>query len=317
MENQEKSFDIIRFLQILFIHKWKFLIIFSFVYCISIFYILSQPKYYVSEYNIYYNETKEISTIETVETLKTNFDPNFWLNIMKSNEIYNLTIKNSGLGYNIDVIKRLITVELVKNKDRDQMTNQFLVTITSKNNEIIPILIKSYVQSLNETLSKIQMSNSDKLITFLSKQLNENDSKLGEIDLDMNSNNNNPAKVRDITKLTTDLSSFRTDLLNTQINLSSALASKQRTEQELKNLDGTIINESAFSEPLKVQLMNLQVDLARSLTINKENHPSVRAIRENISQLQKMIHDSIENKMEIKSYIKSIEITINVKIIRT
>ena len=111
--------------------------------------------------------------------------------------------------------------------------------------------------------------------------------------------------VRDMKKLASDLDAFRTDLLNTQINLSSAMASKQRTEQELKNLDGTIVNESAFSEPLKVQLMNLQVDLARALTKNKESHPAIKGIRDNIAQINGMLRDSIQQKLEIKSLVQN------------
>ena len=150
------------------------------------------------------------------------------------------------------------------------------------------------------------MSNSEKLVTFLARQLAENNIKLSTIDQQMLVDGaSNPAKIRDIKKLASDLEAFRTDLLNTQINLSSAMASKQRTERELKNLDGTIVNESAFSESLKVQLMNLQVDLARALTKNKENHLAIKGIRENITQINNMLRESIQQKHEIKGLVQN------------
>jgi uncharacterized protein YydD (DUF2326 family) len=95
------------------------------------------------------------------------------------------------------------------------------------------------------------------------------------------------------------------DLMKAQIALSTLKASRQRTESALKNLDGTIVNESAFTEPVKVQLMNLEVDLARALTKNREDHPSVKAIRSNIKQLNVMLRDSLENRMQIKSLMEN------------
>jgi len=303
---QDGSFDVRRYLQILYIHKWKFLAIVLLILILAIIYALNQPKYFVADYEVFYNEAnREFIMQSNVPVLKSDFDKNYWLSTMKSDEVARLTLKNSGLPYNVEIIKQLISVEMVDKKDQSA-TPIFKVTITSKRNDIMPILIKAFVQSLNDILIKNQINNSDKLVTYLSKQLNENNNKLGQIDQDLlMDGTNNPAKIQDINKLTTDLSAFRTDLLNTQINLSSALASKQRTEQELKNLDGTIVNESAFSEPLKVQLMNLQVDLARALTKNKENHPAIKAIRDNIGQLQRMLRDSIQEKLEIKSLIQN------------
>lgn len=302
---QEGSFDIMRYLQVLYIHKWKFIAIALLITIIALIYALNQPKFYVAEYEVFYNESIKNFVIESnVPVIKSDFDKSFWLSTMKSDEMARLTLLNSGLPYNTAIIKRMFKVEMVDKKE--QSTPVYKVTVTSKNNTIIPTLIKAYVQALNDILLKNQVNNSDKLVTFLARQLSENNVKLSQIDQRMLLDGaSNPAMIRDIKKLGTDLETFRTDLLNTQINLSSAMASKQRTEQELKNLDGTIVNESAFSEPLKVQLMNLQVDLARALTKNKESHPAIKAIRDNISQINGMLRDSIQQKLEIKSLVQN------------
>lgn len=302
---QEGSFDIMRYLQILYIHKFKFLIVAGVVFLIALIYALNQPKYYSAEYEVFYNESIKNFVIESnVPVIKSDFDKTFWLSTMKSDEMARLTLKNSGLPYNTAIIKRMFKVEMVDKKE--QTTPIYKVTVTSKKNDIIPTLINAYIKSLNDILLRNQLNNSEKLVAFLSNQLSENNSKLGEIDQQMlMAGAANPAMVRDINKLSSDLESFRTDLLNTQINLSSAIASKKRTEEELRNLDGTIVNESAFSEPLKVQLMNLQVDLARALTKNKENHPAIKGIRDNIAQINDMLRDSIQQKLEIKSLVQN------------
>ncbi len=301
---QEGAFDIMRYLQILLIHKWKFLFIALILSALAVAYALRMPKYYKAEYEIFYNESiKEFVVESNVPVIKSNFDKNFWLSIMGSDEVARLTLENSNLPYSAAIIKRMFKAEMKNSKDNS--TPVYKVTVTSKKNEIIPILITAYVKALNDILLKHQINNSEKLISFLSNQLADNNKKLAEIDLQILNSSATPGMVRDFKKVSSDLDAFRTDLLNTQINLSSTIASRKRTESELQNLDGTIVNESAFSEPLKVQLMNLQVDLARSLTKNKEDHPAVKAIRENISQLNNMLRDSVQQKLEIKSLVQN------------
>lgn len=305
-DHAEGHFDILRVLQILLIHKWKFLAIVLFVLAVAVIYAFSQPEYFETKYEIFYNESiKEFVVESNVPVIKSDFDKNFWFSTMNSEEVNRLTLKNSGLPYNTEIIKRMFKVEMKEKKDNTNAPS-YEVTVISKKREIMPILIKAYLQSLNDILLKNQVNNSEKLVLFLTNQLNDNNRKLGEIDQSIMLNSaSNPGELRDLKKISNDLDAFRNDLLNTQINLSSTSASKLRTEQELKNLDGTIVNESAFSEPLKVQLMNLQVDLARALTKVTEDHPTVKAIRDNIGQINTMLHDSIQQKLEIKSLIQN------------
>ena len=94
---QEGSFDIMRYLQILYIHKFKFLIVAGVVFIIALIYALNQPKYYSAEYEVFYNESIKNFVIESnVPVIKSDFDKTFWLSTMKSDEMARLTLKNSG-----------------------------------------------------------------------------------------------------------------------------------------------------------------------------------------------------------------------------
>jgi capsular exopolysaccharide synthesis family protein len=303
---QEGTFDLMRFSQILYLHKWLFLAGVLLCLLLAFIYALNQPKVFVSKCEVFYNESLKEFVIESnVPVIKSDFDKDYWLSLMKSDQLAKLIQKNSGLPYSTAIIKRMIKVETTGKKDAPIPIYE--LTITSKKADIMPILISSFVESLNELLMQNQMVSSGKLVGFLAKQLGDNNAKLGQIDQQIlrSGTGTNKAALRDVNKLASDLESFRNNLLNTQIDLSSAMASRKRTEDELKNLDGTIVNESAFSEPLKVQLMNLQVDLARALTKNREDHPIVKGIRDNISQIDKMLRDSIQQKLEIKSLIQN------------
>jgi Mrp family chromosome partitioning ATPase/uncharacterized protein involved in exopolysaccharide biosynthesis len=305
-EGNEGSFDLVRFSQILYIHKWLFLAGLLLCLLLAFIYAMNQPKVYVSKCEVFYNESlKEFVVESNVPVIKSAFDKDYWLSLMKSDQLAKLIQKNSGLPYSTAIIKRMLKVEATGKKDAPIPIYE--LTVTSKRADIMPILIHSFVESLNDMLLQNQLVSSGKLVSFLTKQLGENNAKLSQIDQQIlrNGAGTNKAALRDVNKLASDLESFRNDLLNTQIDLSSAMASRKRTEDELKSLDGTIVNESAFSEPLKVQLMNLQVDLARALTKNREDHPIVKGIRDNISQINKMLKDSIQQKLEIKSLIQN------------
>jgi uncharacterized protein involved in exopolysaccharide biosynthesis len=75
---EEEEFDILRFIQILLIHKWKFLIIFSVVFVIAALYGIKQPKFYSVDYEVFYNESiKEFVVESDVPVIKTKFEKAF------------------------------------------------------------------------------------------------------------------------------------------------------------------------------------------------------------------------------------------------
>ncbi len=295
-----------RFFRIVLIHKWLFLSVFVTILILVLLYALKQPKVYQSNYEVFYNETmREYMSMDNAPIVKSDFDKNYWLSAMKSNEVFKGTIKNSGLIYSVSQLKSMMFIGIIDKRKEDRIP-VYLVSISSKYNEHIPILIRAYVKSLNELLLQNQVSNSERLVVYLRGQINQNNQKLNQIDLSiMHSGASKGAEIIDFDKISSTLDKFRADLLNARVNLASIVAARARTENELKNLDGTIINESAFSEPLKVQLMNLEVDLARSLTRNKEDHPDVKQLRRNIEQISTMIRDTLQQRMEIRSLIQN------------
>lgn len=301
---QDLSGFISRFFRIILIHKWLFISVFAIVILLVILYALKQPKLYQSNYEVFYNETmREYMSMDNAPIVKSDFDKNYWLTAMKSNEVLKTTIKNSGLTYSVAQLKSMVQIGVIDKRKEDRIP-VYLVSITSKYNEHIPVLIRAYVKSLNELLIQNQVSNSERLIVYLRDQIGQNNKKLNQIDISiMHSGAAKGTQIIDFDKISSTLDQFRADLLNARVNLASITSARIRTENELKNLDGTIVSESAFSEPLKVQLMNLEVDLARSLTRNKEDHPEIKQIRNNIEQISTMIRDTLQQRMEIRNIV--------------
>lgn len=295
-----------RFFKIIQLHKWLFLSVFFIVLALVLLYAFNQPRIYQSNYEVFYNETmREYVNLDRAPVVKSDFDKNYWLRAMTSNDLMQMTLENSGLPYSITQLKNIIRVGIIDKRKEDRIPVYF-VSISTEEKLHIPILIRAYVKGLNQMLVQNQVQNSERLLLYLTEQLKQNNAKLNQIDITIRGNAySSGIELIDFEKVNATLDRFRADLLNARVNLSSVMSARMRTEQELATLDGTIVNESAFSEPLKVQLMNLEVDLARSLTRNKEDHPEVKQIRRNIEQISTMIRDTIQQRMEIRSLVQN------------
>jgi capsular exopolysaccharide synthesis family protein len=293
-----------RFFKVILMHKWLFLTIMIIVASLVIIYASLQPRMYVSNYEVFYNETMReyVGAAENASSVvKSDFDKNYWLSAMVSNEVLSMTLKNCGLTYTLSGLKSMIQVSVFDKRKEDRIP-VYLVQLSCTQREHIPLLIRAYVKALNELLLQNQISNSERLIAYLTNQLGQNNQKLNEVDIElMQSGAGNGTQIIDFEKISSSLDRFRTDLLNARVALASIISARQRTELELRNLDGTIISESAFTEPLKVQLMNLEVDLARSLTRNKEDHPEIKQLRSNIDKIGNMIRDTVQQRLGITS----------------
>ncbi|MFZ5942020.1 MAG: GumC family protein [Bacteroidota bacterium] len=302
---RDDEIDFRRLFFILMIHKWKFLVILILTMLVTYLYYRRQENYYESDFEVFYNETsRQFINSSGVPAVTPEFDKYFWLSVMQSDEVARLTLRYSSLPLAPEALKQMIRVTLGGQKDLTSPV--FIVSIRSTASNQIPVIIKAYVNALNDMLRKYETESTNQTIRYLSGMLEENHRKLEEIDRDiLYKQSSNPYLMRDIPKLTSDLESFRTELLNVQIELASVQSSKKETQREFTKLDGTVVNESAFSEPIKVQLMNLQVDLARALTHYKEDHPVVISLRDNIEKLSAMLRDSIEQKLEIKSLVSN------------
>jgi Mrp family chromosome partitioning ATPase/capsular polysaccharide biosynthesis protein len=292
-----------RFFRIVSVHRWMFLFVMVCVTSIVVWYSLQKPEVYQASFEVFYNESMhEVVDENKVSAIRVDFDKNYWLRAMVSDELMRMVVMNSGLPYTLMEMKKSISATLL-DKRREDRVPVFWISIRTENREDIPILIKSYINALNALLVQYQVANTERLVKYYDDQIKLNTGKLNELEVQILTVGgvSEGVELLEYEKIKANLDEFRKSLLQSKVNLSSVRAARVKTELELKNLDGTVVNESAFSEPLKVQLMNLEVDLARALTKHKEEHPTVKQIKKNIIQINAMLRDSIEQRLEIRS----------------
>lgn len=298
--NQNDTFDFFRYFEIVMLHKWIFTVILLLCILASGVIFIRSPKNYIASFSVYYDQSvKEYVVESNVPVIKSDFDKNYWTNAMVSGQMMKIIRENSSLPYSLDMLKGMISAEVQDKK----VDNIFRITLSLKRASDIPVLSKAYVEALNDMDQTNHIRSSGNLIDYFTKQIAESNTKLDDIDTQIRSLGSQFSvnKINDLGQVTSTQQNFQKSLMDAQVEYSSIKASRLRTEHELKDIDGTVVNETALSEPLKVQLMNLQVDLARALTKYTEDHPIVKGIKENIQQVSALIKNGIEQNIEVKS----------------
>jgi len=300
--SSDDTIDVIRYVNVLIIHKWKFFILLSLVLLLILVYGFKQEAFYRSSFEIYYSEAaQQFVEASDVPVVRPSFDKHYWLSVMRSRELARQTLIKSGLSSFQEGSRVSISAEMVEDTEW-WSSPRYIVTIAAKNNEDIPRIFRAYVQALNDMLVNHQIEFSANLIDYLSAQLSDNYKQLSRIDREiLVEQASNPYQLRDLNKLASDLESFRNSLQHARIDLASVRASKKQAEEELVDLDPTVMDELAYSEPLKVQLMNLHTERARALTRQQEDHPRVRALTANIDRVSQLLAEDIEQTIEVQS----------------
>lgn len=304
IKSGENSFDPLRLLSLIIIYKWSFLTVLVTLSALALLFGLSRAPEYSSSMEIYYNESViNFAEDAKMPILKNELDQNLWLSIMRSGQMNEMIAKKSDLNIGESDVKGMVSFDIIKSKNSS--SPMFMMSVTSPVAQVIPIIAQSAIESLNELLCAEINSNNKKLIDFLHRQVADKNREMAQIDRELFGSALEGNYVQDSKNIIKELDRLRIDLMNARIDLATITSSRIRAQKELSGMDGTIVNESAFSEPLKVQLMNLKTELARALTKNREDHPIVRSIRDNIAQVNKMLMDSLEQNIEIKSLMEN------------
>jgi hypothetical protein len=268
----EEKLDLKRYFQLAFNYKWKILIILLLTLTIAVLYALTADKHYTTTYDVYYNSSQIVDIGMDKNTHYNKPEQTYWLKTMNTNQVYQLIQDMSELTYSVAQIRSFFAIEL---EDEESI---FTITLKVQNPEIIPILATTQVKALN-TIDRNNINETfNEKLEYLRNQVEENTKKLSDIQLEIlqTARKLNIDNIDNIEEIKKTYENFKQDLKYAKVELSYIQASKASTQNELIFLNDTLFEQSSFTEPLKVQLMNLQVDLARALTKYGEQHPIVK-----------------------------------------
>ncbi len=298
-KSNEEIIDLKRYLFILFHNKWTLLAFIVFFTTLTVTYSLLKPPTYKSGFSIYYKQLVSNNDKGLYNNSNTEVtDSEYWLKVMNTQRLLELTQKNAGIKLNTNNIGDIFTVGLEKKNN-----NLYNIKIKASNPHDIPILARSYVKSLNQIERENNSERMSSLLEYLQNQLAENKKKLNRTNKDIAELSSllNIEQITDRKQLKNIYNSYKKNLNDLEIKLSTIRAEKSETEKEFIHLKDTLFYETSFSEPLKIQLMNLKIDLARALTSYKEAHPHILRIKENINKVETLLSKGVDQNIEIKN----------------
>lgn len=295
----ENPINFKRYFLILFHYKWILLISIMVCVFVVILYSSGLSKDYKSSFNVYYDKT----IADYVPNIKKNighndFDKQYWARIMTSERLFSMVKETSGFTFNTKELSGFFSMTQGKKEDKI-----FNIQISVQDTSVILPLSMAYIESLNKLDALNYMTGFEKLIDYLNQQLRKNEKNLEDIENEISERNSwlNISELKGLEDVKRIYEDYKKQLNDAKIELSSVEAAKIKTKSELLSHQDNLMQEVSFTEPLKVQLMNLHVDLARSLTKYKDDHPIVKGIRNNITQVESMLQNGFSQNVEIKN----------------
>lgn len=289
--------DLKRYFILIYHYKWIPIISACLLTLLAVLYSLRIDESYTSSFSIYYEDAEHTnSSYGTV--VKSNLDIQYWDRVIESDRLMALVQETSGYSLTTEQLNEYFS--LVHGKDAE---NILTINLTVPNPELMLPISKAFVTSLNALNINYHLSGSHRLNDYLNTQLSEKTTDLDSIEHKIMSLSSE-LNIKDITgieQLKSIFENYKKQLKDVRIELSSVVATKDKIHQELSTRNDTLMQEVSFTEPLKVQLMNLHVDLAKSLTKYKESHPIVKGIRNNITQVELMLKGGFSQNIEIKN----------------
>jgi len=281
-------------------HKLLILTMLILVMTIAYFYTIRQPEIYETNFDILINnENAELVIIGNKPIVKNPFDINAWLKIAASTQIMAKVVEKLSLDISPYDLKGMIDLSTQRNVE-----NIVHVSVTARDAEAAAAIGEAYFISLNEFDREELSNNTNSLVDHLKDQIRLQNEKLSGIDREMQEfyKNNNISSTDDFAYYIKKVEEYRNQLAQVSIDYASVQANIANSEAQLNDEESSIINQTTYSEPLKVQLMNLQVELARNLTKYNEAHPKIIGIKRNIENVKSMIEQGSQDKIRIKNF---------------
>ena len=284
INNDVEIIDLRRIFILLYHAKWTIISICLFFVLIAFVYHHIEAPKYNSTFSVYYKRLTD----------NDNLDKEYWLKIMKSQGFIDKVILAShvNIGYN--------TFNITQKKGDDNMFNVSF-TLADKNN-IEPVAY-GFVDALNSMEKENNIKRLSSFLKYLNEQLVENNKKLSVVNglIGKSASVLDVGQVSDREQLKIIYNKYRQKLHDLEIELASVHSERLSIKKEFDYQQDTLFYETSFSEPLKVQLMNLKIDLAKAFTKYKKAHPIVLGIQDNINQVEIMLKKGAEQNIEIKN----------------
>lgn len=296
----EDEINIMDYLEIAYRYKFMIVLITIALILAAYVYSLNQtPIYKTSTKLLINNDIMELKVINQKPVIKEQMKLNTWIQIINSSDVASRVSRYLDGAVSPGVIKNSIACSTERDEER-------IISLTASHTDpnLASQIANNYYNAVNDYDMSIRNDNYAKTIRYLEEQLDRNSRDLDSLNAAIEKvyrKHNYKNFSGDIEDNFQRLSSFKDILSNTEVELEAENANINALKTRLKEEDSEYTTETTYSEPLKMRLLNLEVDLARALTSYGENHPKVIGIRQNIDNISTLIEEGAEQNVQLKS----------------
>lgn len=283
-------------------YQYKFMIILIMIACFiaGFAYAKKQKDVYRAATKLFIQEDMiELQIINNKPMFKKNYELQTWVQIIKSSEIAKRTSKRMSGRLSPARIMGMITCETEGEEEYI-----FNISATSQVREETAEVCNALFYALKEYDTEVRSTGFTNSLDYLTTQIQLKQDELDELD----KNNENFYQNNKITNYSDNMdmnlskvNKFREMLTTSEVELSAIKANINEIKNKLDSEETDIVAQTTYSEPLKIRLMNLEIDLARTLTTYTDKHPKVLGIIQNIENVKQLIKQGSESKIQLKN----------------
>lgn len=298
-DEKESGIILKEYLEILFHYKWLVLIVFITTLLATIaLSFLKEPVYKARTKIFVQEDVMEFQVINNKPYFKQAYDLNTWVQIMGSTEITKRAAEKLSNKISASAIAGMIEYSITPGEE-----HIITVTATSKDPELAADAANSIYYALSQYDKEQRLKGYTYSTEYLDQLLSEKrkeqeeltnsiDDFLQEESIDIHTVNveNNVERVNEL----------QIQISNCKVDLAAISASVTKINYDLNREDKSIVNQTTYSEPYKIQLMNLEAEKAKGLTKYTEQHPKIKALDANIENIKKLMKDGNE-KIQLRN----------------
>ena len=299
-ENYEDEVNLSLYLEIAYQYKYLIFLILVASLIAAFAYGKKQIPVYEASTKIFIQEDlMELQIINNKPMFKKNYDLQTWMEIIKSSEIARRT--SERLNGRISPSRILHMISCSAEKDEEHIIE---INVTSTIAEETAEVANAVYLALRDYDTESRLTGYENSLQFINAQIKKKQTELDSLDAGIDDfySKNRINKYTDNMELNLKkVEKFKEMLTTAEVELSALNANIDEIKNKLDSEDSDIISQTTYSEPLKIRLMNLEVDLARALTKYTEKHPKVQAIQHNIANVKKLIREGAGKKIQLKN----------------
>ncbi len=308
-EDDEESFDLYKYVEIIFRRKNVVLAVILMMTVFSVFRFMTGPRYYTGFARLLFKpNTQELLKDVSSAQYSGNYEKAFTthLELLKSQSVLTMVSQNLSRRISPESIREGITI---KQGETNGQKND-IIELSFKNSnaelarDVLNELCNTYIdyrrdvnsQELSRFISKLEMQ-----IDKLQKDLNEKES-----DLRFFKEENRMVQLSSETNLTVSkISDMELALQQTQLSLIEVTERIQGINSQISKQELDIVQSFTYNDPFQKKIADLELELNSLTAEYSTEHYKVKMLRQQIDNLKVATIDSISRDASSKTFVKN------------